>query len=71
MGSPKGPVLMGVGQNFLCLFTPLVPSLLVQLHNNSMTLREKKEQLQDAGSDDESLCNTVFLAGCHSKNVCP
>lgn len=67
MGSPKGPVLLGVPHNLLCPFYPL----LVQLHNNKMTLREKNELLQDAGSNDESLCNTVFLAGHHSKNVCP
>lgn len=71
MDSPKGPVLLGEHQDLLCLFTPLVPALLVQLHNNKMTLREKNELLRDAGSYDESLCNTVFLAGHHSKNVCP
>lgn len=66
MGSPKGPVLVGVSQNLLCLFTTLVPALPVQLHNNSTTLREKNEQLQMMRA-----CVTLFLAGCHSKNVCP
>lgn len=70
MNNPKGSVLLGVCQNRLCLTTPLVPALLIPLHNNKMTLRDKNELLQDAGSDDESLCNTVFLAGRHSKNVC-
>lgn len=41
MGSPKGPVLVGVSQN-LCLRTPLVPALLVQLHNKQYDLEREK-----------------------------
>lgn len=54
--------------NLPCLFTTVVPALLVQLHNVKTSLREKKLLLQDGGSDYESLCNIVFMAGHHSKN---
>lgn len=42
MGSPKDPVLVGLSQNLLCLCTPLVPALLVQLHNKQYDLEREK-----------------------------